>query len=412
MLTGPQALVLNYYHPWTYGGSERFNQLAREELRLGRSQAFVYIVDGGPEDDIRAGVANPDFAMLALYKFVPPSAARPLSAAAVRLTGETNVPVKILVNKFQPDYVRAHFPSHDFIELLGDDMLRKIPFIYDIGDLWDDFPVQPWGNSDDEHYYVQRADAIVAASDLLIAKFSSSARQALIPQGIDSELLKSLRAPRDTLRRSSRKQVLYAGSLGGIWFDWDLVLTLARALPDHDFTIIGFMEPPPEEHDPVQSERAYAYARELTQLPNAQVLPPVRHTDLAPLLRQADIGIIPFKQMDLVTAVNPLKVFEYIGAGMPTVQVGIPDTDYPGVRSARDASHFIDLVAANSRDTISPDEASAMLAFADQHTWVPRIRDYDNLVQDLIKGTALTDGHSAGMAASLGRPFGDGAQLD
>jgi glycosyltransferase involved in cell wall biosynthesis len=381
----PQALVLNYYHPWTYGGSERFNQLAREELRQGRPQAFVYIADAGPDEEVRAEMCSPAFARLALYKLTTPSAARPLSPAAMRLTGEADVPLDTLVGTFQPDYVRAHFPSHAFIELLAGDTLRQVPFIYDVMDLWDDFAVQPWGNGMDERYYVQRADAIVAASDLLLDKFSSAAYQAFIPMGIDAQFLESLRAPGDTSGSSERKQVLYAGSLGGIWFDWELVLAIVRALPDHDFTFIGWMGPPPEEYDSEQSERAYAYAGELTELPNARLLPPVRHTDLAPWLRQADIGLIPFRQMDLVTAVNPLKVFEYIGAGIPTVQIGIPGiADYPGVRSARDKSHFIDLVATNSRKDISPDEASAMGAFADGHTWVHRVRDFDNLVRDLI----------------------------
>jgi glycosyltransferase involved in cell wall biosynthesis len=386
MRAGPQALVLNYYHPWTYGGSERFNQLAREELRLGRSQAFVYIADAGPEEDVSTEARNPAFAGLALYKLAPPSSARPLSAAAVRLTGESDIPLRTLVSTFQPDYVRAHFPSHDFIRLLEDEVLRQIPFVYDVMDLWDDFAVRPWGNRDDERYYVQRADAVIAASDLLLAKFSTATRQAFIPMGIDAEFLESLRAPRDLPRGTDRKQVLYAGSLGGIWFDWELVLALVRALPDHDFTFIGWMGPPPEEHDPEQSERAGAYARKLTELPNARLLPPVRHADLAPWLRQADIGLIPFKKMDLVTAVNPLKVFEYIGAGIPTVQIGMPGiAEYPGVRSARDRSHFIDLVAANSKRPIAPDESSAMWAFADDHTWVHRVRDFDDLVQDLMK---------------------------
>ena len=387
MRAGPQALVLNYYHPWTYGGSERFNQLARQELRLGRSQAFVYIADAGCEDDVRAQARSPAFAGLALYKLAPPSDARPMSAAAIRLTGEADVPLKVLAAAFAPDYVRAHFPSHDFIELLEDDVLRQVPFVYDVMDLWSDFAVQPWGNGDDERYYVGRADAIVAASDLLLAKFSTAARQAFIPMGIDAQFLESLRAPRDADRGGDRKRVLYAGSLGGIWFDWELVLELVRALPDHDFTFIGWMGPPPEEHDPAQSQRAHAWARELTGLPNARLLPPVRHADLAPYLREADIGLIPFRHMDLVTAVNPLKVFEYIGAGMPTVQIGMPGiTGYPGVRSARDRSDFIDLVAANSRQAIGPDEASAMWAFADAHTWVHWVSAFDNLVQDLIKG--------------------------
>lgn len=391
MRAGPEALVLNYYHPWTYGGSERFNQLAREELRLGRSQAFVYIADAGREEDVRAEARNTGFAGLALYKFIAPSAAKPLSVAATRLTGEGAVPLRKLVETFQPDYVRAHFPSHEFIDLLEDEMLRQVPFIYDVMDLWDDFAVRPWGDRDDERYYVRRADAIVAASDLLLAKFSSAVRQAYIPMGIDAQFLASLRELRGTSPPSDRKQVLYAGSLGGIWFDWELVLALVRALPDHDFTFIGWMEPPPEEHEAVQSERAHAYARELTEQPNARLLPPVRHADLVPLLHQADVGIIPFRKMDLVTAVNPLKVFEYIGAGIPTVQIGMPSiAGYPGVRSADDRAHFIDLVATNSGRTIGSEEAAEMWAFADEHTWIHRVRDFDHLVQDLTKGG---DGH-------------------
>ena len=381
---GPQALVLNYYHPWTYGGSERFNQLAREELRRGRSQAFVYIADAGPEEDVRKEALRPGFERLALYKLAPPSSARPLSPAARELTGGGAVPLRTLVNVFQPDYVRAHFPSHDFIELLDDERVRRLPFVYDVMDLWGDFAVQPWGDGEDERWYVRRADAIVAAADLLLDKFSAAADRAFIPMGIDAHFLESLRAAGDSRGGQVRKQVLYAGSLGGIWFDWDLVLALVRALPEHDFTFIGWMGPPPEEHDPEQSERAHARARELDGLPNARVLPAVPHGELVPWLRGADLGLIPFREIDLVTAVNPLKVFEYIGAGMPTVQIGMPSiVGYPGVRSARDHAHFIELVAANSKQAIEPPEASAMRTFADEHTWVHRVRDFDNLVARL-----------------------------
>lgn len=386
------VLVLNYYQPWTYGGSERFNQLAWEELRQGRSQAFVYVADGGDPEVIEANAGTQDYARLALYRLLPDGTATPMSPFSNDLTGAGNIGLVELVERLAPGYIRSHFPAADFVPALESPALRRIPFIYDVMDLWDHFGSTPWGDASVEDYYVRRSDALVVVSRFLLERFrAANPNGHVVPNAVDQVFLSKISpAPGAVTRQpGAPKRVLYMGSMGGSWFDWDTVRQLAHSLPDHDFTLVGSFQPPPEEmagsaRNDAEVRHAAACLRELAAMPNVQVDAEVPHDDLLPYLRQADIGIIPFKPTELTASVSPLKVFEYLGAGAPVVQSGMPDIEsYPGVRTARTAAEFVKLVAENDRATLRVEQAAEIAGFAAGNTWEARIAHLDQIVSGL-----------------------------
>jgi hypothetical protein len=379
------ALVLNYYQPWTYAGSERFTQLAREELRLGRSQAFVYWTAAGLEDVIEHNVRDPEYARLALYQFAH-GAAVPRSPYAHELTGSRPVSLEALADGLRPAYVRSHFPAEVFREALSSPAYRRIPFVYDVMDLWDDFAAAPWGDSACERWYVDRADALISVSQHLVDRFAGHPASYLVPNGVDREFLKRIRPSGPVRTRTGRKQVLYMGSMGGDWFDWPLVLRLVRALPDHDFTFLGSADLPPEEYDPEHQALVRRHLAEMRGLANVRFCPEVPHDEIAPWLRAAHVGLIPFRSCDLVRAVSPLKVFEYLGAGSVVVQSGVPDIEgYPGVLTAEDPDGFIASVRDADPAALSAGDAARMAAFVEEATWAARLTDVDRIVEKVAE---------------------------
>jgi hypothetical protein len=58
---------------------------------------------------------------------------------------------------------------------------------------------------------------------------------------------------------------------------------------------------------------------------NAKYVGPIIVENIAPLLSKAKIGIVPFKDIKLVSAVDPIKYYDYLAAGLPTVATYMPE---------------------------------------------------------------------------------------
>ena len=100
--------------------------------------------------------------------------------------------------------------------------------------------------------------------------------------------------------------VVYAGSID-FWFDFDLINSLTKALPDVTFVLIG-----PNGH----------LSRKFIPRRNLHHLGSIQYDQLPKYLSNATIGIIPFnvgKFPDLVNSINPIKLYEYLSCGLPVV---------------------------------------------------------------------------------------------
>lgn len=374
------ALTLSYYHPWVYAGSERYTQLVREELRMGRAHAYVYVSDAGARHVIDANVADPEYARLAVYEYAAPGHAEPRSRYAAELTGPGAVALTDLVETLRPAYVRAPFPTEHFLTALDTPAYRAVPFVYDIIDLWTEFPTTPWGSDEVEARYVRRADALAMVSRELIDRFGDGH---LIPNAVDRLFLDRIRPTAASARPpGAPKRVLYMGSMGGSWFDWELVHRLVAELPDTEFTFLGSELLPPEEMRDEAARLVFDRYRHVAAQPNVTMAPEVPHDEIVPWLLRADVGLIPFRPNALTRAVSPLKVYEYLGAGSVVVQSGMPDIEgYPGVRTARDHDHFIELVRGADRAALTEAEAAEIAEFCTRNTWADRVRQFDRIVE-------------------------------
>lgn len=104
----------------------------------------------------------------------------------------------------------------------------------------------------------------------------------------------------------SKPIAVYVGAMD-VWFDYDLVNTVAEQLPDVSFVFIG----------PDKMAKTF-----LKPLRNIYLLGKRPYKELPAYLRYANIGIIPFNVKNypqLVNNINPLKLYEYMAAGLPVV---------------------------------------------------------------------------------------------
>jgi teichuronic acid biosynthesis glycosyltransferase TuaH len=62
----------------------------------------------------------------------------------------------------------------------------------------------------------------------------------------------------------------------------------------------------------------------LRSLDNVHVFGPVRQRELAATVQACDVGILPHRDQDCIRAMSPLKLYEYLAAGLPVVSVDLP----------------------------------------------------------------------------------------
>jgi glycosyltransferase involved in cell wall biosynthesis len=187
----------------------------------------------------------------------------------------------------------------------------------------------------------------------------------LIRNGVEYRRFADDTSPRPPdLPADGRPIVCYVGSVYP-WFDFELVTAAARQFPDTHFVIVG-----PGHPD---------VARSIEQLglhPNVRVLGPRPYTSVPAYLRYATVGIIPFRRTPLTEAVNPVKLYEYSAAGIPTVTTLFADdlNEFAGiVHFARSTGEFTTAVAAALASATDPATRARLQTFASHHDWKARV---------------------------------------
>lgn len=215
---------------------------------------------------------------------------------------------------------------------------------------------------------------------------------ALTYNGADLEFFAPI--GRDSLQRAgqSARGAPTVGYLGTLHEHTDLALLadMAQRCPDWRLVLIG-----PVQH----GADAYQLAR-LRASPNVTLHGWVEERDLLRLLREIDVGVIPYRsEAEFNRYVNPNKLHEYTAMGKPVVaSPGIDVSSHTGmVRIAQGATAFIDAVR-QAHCTNTPSHVQERLQFAIGNSWDARATLMLGHVQRTLRtrtASSLSHSHAA-----------------
>jgi len=166
----------------------------------------------------------------------------------------------------------------------------------------------------DEADLCRRADLVVTTSHALQkAKKPLNPNTILVPHGVDYEhfskaVTNSLPVPEDM--RDIPHPILGFFGLIRDWVDLDLLAEVAKHRPDWHIVLLG---------DSTVDLAPYR------DIPNMHFLGRRPYASLPAYCRCFDVGLIPFKINELTKSVNPIKLREYLAAGLPVVSTPLPE---------------------------------------------------------------------------------------
>jgi len=160
----------------------------------------------------------------------------------------------------------------------------------------------------------ERADLVFAtAKSLLDSKAPFNSRTYLAPHGVDYELFsKALAAdcPIATELADVAKPIIGFFGLIHEWIDLELIQYLAEKKPDWNIAIVG---------------KSIIDISSLSKHKNIILIGPKPYLELPQYCKAFNVGIIPFAVNELTVHVNPIKLREYLCAGLPVVSTNLPE---------------------------------------------------------------------------------------
>ena len=107
------------------------------------------------------------------------------------------------------------------------------------------------------------------------------------------------------------------------------------------------------------------------------------YSELPAVLRGAAAGIIPYAHNPLTASIFPMKVYEYLAAGLPVVATELPAlADVSEVQTARDAQQM----AAALRRALDADTRELRASrsrTASEHSWERRLQEIADAIARL-----------------------------
>ena len=209
-----------------------------------------------------------------------------------------------------------------------------------------------------ERDLIRRVDVVAYTAKTLEPMIRAAGAKQLVhvPNGVDAEhFIQGGRMIPDEYQSIPQPRVVYVGAIK-TWFDVALLQQVATRLEGVSFVLVG-----PHSVD----------ISELNRLTNVYVLGRRSYSEVPRYLKHAQVGMIPFKVNQLVDAVNPLKLYEYMACGLPVVATSwkeLRQIDSPAVLcdSAEDFSNAIEKAIAEKSDR------QALVNFASRADWSRR----------------------------------------
>lgn len=225
---------------------------------------------------------------------------------------------------------------------------------------------------------MRNSDMVICTSKALQEEKSPIHNNCLfIPNAADiahsSKALEPALTVDEMLDRIPRPIIGYLGNIERR-IDYILIQQVAAANRDKQFVFTG----------PIEKEFVPDW---FFHTPNIHLTGRIDYDRLPALLKGFDVAILPFKKDNVSRTIFPLKLFEYLGAGKPTISTDFnPDlTKFTGdcVHYCADAHAFNSAIEMALTENTAPLIAKR-LAIAKENTWEKRAIEMSNAIEQYL----------------------------
>ncbi len=220
-----------------------------------------------------------------------------------------------------------------------------------------------------EARFAARADLVLASAPELVRRMRELSDNVLeAPNVADTALFADALQPGpvdEALAALPAPRIVFTGAISEIKLDFALLGELARAHPEWSLALVG----------PVGLGDPHTDVAALSAEPNVHLLGKRGYTQLPEVLRGADAGLIPYVRSELTESIFPMKVYEYLAAGLPVVATPLPALEgVAEIATASDATGFAALLA-DALETDSPARRAERSRAAESHSWDARLAE-------------------------------------
>jgi glycosyltransferase involved in cell wall biosynthesis len=227
---------------------------------------------------------------------------------------------------------------------------------------------------------LQETDLVVAVSLGVAESYRTSGRYSgpliVLRNGCDFEFWQNSGAFQYAPSKSGANTALFQGGINER-LDIGLLQSLIEGMPDWQFWFCGENLNPPGW-------------KQLTNLRNVKDFGFIESADIAQLAKQSLVGLIPYRQGELVARSLPLKAYEYVACGLPVVTVPIVGLAHrPDLfTQARTAEEFRAAIEAVARSRTDPAQVELRLAAAKAESYDQRFEELKGALRGILESRA------------------------
>ncbi len=224
-----------------------------------------------------------------------------------------------------------------------------------------------------EHRLIEKSDLVIVSSNRLYeTKRRHNSDTFLVTHGVDvahfrNACVASTPLPEDCA--ALPRPVIGFFGLVADWVDLEIIRYMASSRPEWSFLVIG----------EIQTDTSA-----LRAMPNVHLLGRRSYQSLPSYCKAFDVAIMPFLVNELTLAANPLKVREYLAAGLPVVATPLPEVVKLNslVHPARTPQEFLERTEALLKGgKRGPDLSVSRLM--DTESWDVKVEEFSWIVTHL-----------------------------